>query len=93
MRVDALAIAHQVGKLLAHRLQLIETGLLGVPQRRADHHVGNVLQPQHVGERRVAVQRGADVLRRAGMAVEEHVLPRDQYVIQHHQHIDLVETV
>ncbi len=93
MRVDALAVAHQLRELLPHRLQLVEAGLLRVPQRRADHHVGRVHQPQHVGEGGVAVQRAADELGGAGVAVEEHVLPRNQHVVEHDQRLHLVEPV
>ena len=60
--IDALAVAHEVGELLAHGLQLVEAGLLGVPQGGTDHHVGHIEDAQRVGERRVAVQRAADVL-------------------------------
>ena len=39
------------------------------------------------------MQRAADILRGLGVAIEEHVLPGDQDVVQHHQEVDLVELV
>ena len=93
MGVDAFAVADEIGELLAHGLQLVEAGLLGVPQRRADHHVGDIEDAQRIGERRVAMQRPADVLGGLGVAVEEHVLPGDQDIVEHHQEVDLVELV
>ena len=82
VRVDALAVAGQLRQLLLHGLLLLEAGLAHVVQRGADHQIGQAHVALHVGERAVAVQRGADVGRRARVAVEEDVLPRDLDVVE-----------
>ena len=80
--VDPLAVAGQLGQLLLDRLLLVETGLLRVEEGDADHQVGHPLDPLHEGKRAVAVEGGADVAGGAGVAVEEHVLPRDLDVVE-----------
>jgi hypothetical protein len=64
-----------------------------IEQRRTDHQVRGAQDAQHEGEGAVAVQSSADVGRRLRMPVEQHVLPRDQHVIEHHQRINLVEAI
>jgi hypothetical protein len=91
MRADALPVADQLGQLLLHGLEFFQARLPRIPHRRADHHVGREEHAQHIGEGAVAVQRGAHLLGRDGVAVEEHVLPGDEHVVQHHQRLDLVE--
>ena len=93
VRVDALAVAGQLRQLLLHGLLLLEARLAHVVQRGADHQVGQAHVALHVRERAVAVQRGADVGRRARVAVEEDVLPRDLDVVEDDQRVDLVEAV
>ena len=82
-----------MGQLLLHGLLVLEPGLAHVVQRGADHQIGQAHVALHVGERAVAVQRGADVARRARVAVEEDVLPGDLDVVEHEQRVDLVEAV
>ena len=93
MGVDALAIDRELRELLLHRLLLVEPGLPRIEQRGADHHIGELQDALHEGERRVAVQRRSDEGRRLGMAVEEHVLPGNQHVVEHDQRVDLVEPI
>jgi len=93
MGIDALAITDEIGELLANCRQFVETGLLHVPQRRPDHQVGGVEDAQNIGEGRVAVQGAADIEGGARVAVEEHVFPRHQHIIEHDERIDFVKAV
>ena len=47
----------------------------------------------HEGESRISVQRLADEGGRAGVLVEEDVLPGDQHIVEDQQRVDLVEPV
>jgi hypothetical protein len=91
--VDRLAIDGELGQLLAHRLLLVEAGLPRVEEGGADHQVGDVEQAQRVGEGAVAMQRAADEAGRARVAIEQHVVPWDQHVVEDQQGVDLVEAV
>ena len=93
MRVDAFAIASKFGQFLLYRLLLVEPRLPRVEQCRPDQHVGEVLIALHVGKRRIAMQRRSNERRGLGMPVEQHVFPRDQYIIENHQRVDFVELV
>ena len=86
-------VDRQRRQLLLHRLLLFQPGLPRVVHRRAEHHVGVAQDALHEGERAVAVQRGADVRGRAGVPVEQHVLPGDEDVVEDDQGIDFVEAV
>jgi len=65
MSVDAFAVADEIGELLTHGRQFVETGLLRIPQRRPDHQIGHVKDAQNIGECRVTVQ-GAAYIRGSG---------------------------
>jgi hypothetical protein len=93
VRMNALAIDRQLCQFLLHRLLLVETCLPHVEQCRADHQVGHPQIALHEGKGRVAMQRRTDVAGRPGMPIEQHVLPRDQHMVENDQRIDLVEAV
>jgi len=57
--IDAFTIADEIGELLADGRQLVEIGLLHVPQRRPNHQICHVEDAQDIGERRIAVQGAA----------------------------------
>jgi len=93
MSVDAFAVADEIGELLTHGRQFVETGLLRIPQRRPDHQIGHVKDAQNIGECRVTVQ-GAAYIRGSGcVAVKEYVLPRHQHIVEDSQCIDLAEAL
>ena len=91
MGVDPLPVADELGQLLAHRLVHLDSRLHRVRVRHADEQVGQAQVPLDERERAVAVERCADECRRSGVAVEEHVLPRDLDVVEHDHRVDLVE--
>ena len=93
MGVNAFTITDEIGELLANSRQFVEAGLPDVPQRRADHQICHVEDAQNVGERRIAVQRAADIRSGAGVAVKERVLPRHQHIVEDDQCVDLVKAV
>src|SRR6266403_5845338 len=91
MGVDAFAVADEIGKLLAHRRQFIETSLPHIPQCRPDHQIGGVEDAQYVREGRIAVQGAADIGGGAGVAVKEYVLPGHQHIIEDDERVDFVK--
>ena len=93
MRMDALAPDGEIGELLLHRLLLVEAGLLGVPQCRADDEIGIGQGALHEGESRITVQRLTDIGGGPGVLVEQHVLPGDQHIVEDHDGVDFVELV
>ena len=87
------AVAGELRQLLLHRLLVLQSGLARVEQRGADHHVRQLDVALDEGEGAVAVQRGADEAGRLGVAVEQHVVPRDQHVVEDQQRVDFIEAI
>ena len=56
MGIDAFAPDGELGELFLHGLLLVEAGLAGVPQRRADHQIGKGQGALHEGKGGIAVQ-------------------------------------
>ncbi|CAK9133808.1 unnamed protein product, partial [Ilex paraguariensis] len=91
--VDAFAVAGQAGQPVLHGLQLLHAGLARVVQGRAYQHVGQLQAALQEGEGRVAVQRLAQEMGGPGVAVEQHVLPGNQHVVEDHDGIHFVEAM
>src|ERR1700689_1914979 len=93
MRVNAFPIASQLREFLLHRLLLVEPGLPCVEERRADQHVRHLEIPLDESEGAIAVQRGTDKRRGSGIAIEQHVFPGDEDVVENYQRVDFVEAI
>src|SRR5262245_53603939 len=93
MRVDPFAEAGELCELLLDRLLLFQTGLTRVEERDTDQHVSDSLNPLSESERTVPVKCGPNKCRRPGVAVKEHVLPRNLDVVKDQKCVDFVEAV
>ncbi len=91
MGIDAFAIDGEPRQLFLHRLEGVEAGLAHIEQRGADQHVGEGQVALDEGEGRVAMQRGAHEHRRLRVAMEHHVFPRHQHIVEDDERVDLVE--
>src|SRR5262249_31145318 len=66
-------------------------GLAYIEEGDADHQIGEEEDALHEGKGAVAMQRAANIRSGAGMAIEEHILPRDQHIVEDDERVDLVE--
>ncbi len=91
VRVDALAVARELGELLADALMHSHARLHGVRVRDPDEKVSEAQMALHEREHAVAMQRRSDVRGGACVTVEEHVLPGDLDIFEDDHRVDLVE--
>ena len=91
--MDTLTVHRQLSKFFLNGLLFIQSCLLYVEQSRPNHHVRIFENALDKCKSRIAVQRRPNKGRCLGMAVEQHVLPGNQDVVEDDQCINLVKAV